>query len=288
MVTVFTPTYNRAQLLKKLYSSLLSQTCHDFEWLIIDDGSIDETESVCAGFIEAQNLFPIRYYKVENGGKHRAINKGVNLAQGEVFFIVDSDDYLADDAVEKIISWIKTLDNSRKFAGVAGLRAYQGGSPIGGIGDGQSYVDATNLERRKLNLLGDKAEAYFTDVLVKYPFPEFEGENFLTEEVVWNKIAADGYYIRWFSDPIYYCEYLDGGLTKSGDAKYINNPQGVLYWAKRQVKYFGVFKRERYSAIKTYCKAVGGKENAKSIAKDLNVSVFTVILVKVAMRLLKR
>lgn len=238
---------------------------------MVDDGSTDDTERYFARLLQQNNPFPVRYVKQENGGKHRAINRGVAAATGEIFFIVDSDDCLSADAIEKIQLWVKGLDGSRKFAGVAGLRCYNDEKTIGGAGAGAGgYVDAKNTERKKYNLLGDKAEAYFTDVLRKYPFPEFEGEKFLSEEAVWNKIAADGYYLRWYSEKIYYTEYLSDGLTKAGD-KYAKNPQGTLFWARRQLEIFRD-KRTRMAAIKRYYFAVKGKKSVGEIAGDLGVS----------------
>ena len=90
-ITLFTPTYNRAYILDKLYRSVQRQTFRDFEWLIIDDGSSDNTEALVRGWMDDGNDFPIRYEKVPNGGKCRAINRGLDLAQGELFFIMDSD-----------------------------------------------------------------------------------------------------------------------------------------------------------------------------------------------------
>ena len=280
MITVFTPTFNRAYIINELYKSLKNQTDKDFEWLVVDDGSTDDTEKFFAEVALNEKEFEVRYIKQENGGKHRAVNRGVKEARGELFFIADSDDTLTTDAIEKLKKWVATLGNDKKFAGVSGLRGYSDNSVIGGGGNGGTYVDATNLERGKKNLLGDKAEAYFTDVLKKYPFPEFDGEKFVSEEVVWNKIAADGYYIRWYSEVIYFTEYLEDGLTKSAN-KYAENPQGTLYWAKGQLEYFKGDLKSELSAIKRYYFAVRDKKSDGEIVKDLNVGRFKLFLVKV-------
>ncbi|MGN1053427.1 MAG: glycosyltransferase family A protein, partial [Candidatus Scatosoma sp.] len=97
MITVFTPTYNRGYIIHKLYASLLNQTDKNFEWLVIDDGSTDDTERYFTRLLKQKNPFTVRYIKQENGGKHRAINRGVAAATGEIFFIVDSDDFLSAD-----------------------------------------------------------------------------------------------------------------------------------------------------------------------------------------------
>ena len=114
-ITVFTPTYNRAYILETLYHSLQRQTFADFEWLIVDDGSSDGTDSLVRSWQADQNPFPIRYVYQENGGKCRAINRGLELAAGELFFTVDSDDYLTDDALEKAVRWEAELPKDQKF-----------------------------------------------------------------------------------------------------------------------------------------------------------------------------
>ena len=102
-ITVFTPTYNRSYIIERLYHSLKRQTFRDFEWIVIDDGSTDDTELRFTQIQNDSNDFPIHYIKTANGGKHRAINKGVTRASGELFYIVDSDDFLPDDALEIIL-----------------------------------------------------------------------------------------------------------------------------------------------------------------------------------------
>ena len=224
-ITVFTPTYNRADTLKRLYQSRVAQSSHAFEWLIVDDGSTDNTEELVGSFRLENAPFPIRYHRQANGGKHTAINKGVALAKGYMFFIVDSDDYLTEDAVEKVISWEKSIAQESKFAGVSGNRGFSENDIIGETFEGK-YVDATALERDKHNILGDKAEVYYTDVLRKYPFPVFENERFLTESVVWNRIAADDNRIRWFNQIIYITEYREDGLTRQYLKLLSENPRG--------------------------------------------------------------
>lgn len=271
-ITVFTPTYNRGYIIEKLYRSLLEQTVKDFEWIVVDDGSTDNTEEIFKAIREKDNPFEISYIKQPNGGKHRAINRGVQLARGELFFIVDSDDYLTENAIEKIELWEKSLSATKKWAGVSGARGYSETQPIGGIGKGDSYIDAKNTQRGKCTLLGDKAEAYYTEILKQYPFPEFDGENFITEEVVWNAIANDGYYLRWYPDIIYICDYLDDGLTCGGMEKYKKNPQGVLYWAKQQLHIYSKNAKRKLQAVNFYYCNVRDKKSITEIAKDLEIT----------------
>ena len=278
LVTIFTPTFNRRHLIGNLYQSLLAQTQKNFEWIVVDDGSVDDTEKYFTELLTQANPFPIRYIRQENGGKHRAINRGVQKANGVLFFIVDSDDILLPNATERINQWVATLDVSHKWAGVSGLKGYSEQKVVGQR-NSRNFVDAKNTERSKFHLDGDKAEVYFTKVLKKYPFPEIPGENFISEEIVWNAIARDGFYLRWFNEIIYICSYLEGGLTKD-NSKDERNPQGRLLWAKGQLETFPNDLRKRYSAIAIYYNAVHKRKKNKDIAIDLGVSVFNVLLAK--------
>lgn len=229
MITVFTPAYNRAYRLPVLYESLKRQTCTGFEWILVDDGSQDDTRELVSGWMKEENPFPIRYFYKENGGKHTAINLGVEQAQTDWFFIVDSDDHLTDDAVQKIHEWVKGVDDPQ-IAAVSGTKVFPDGKTIGqcGVLD-DSYIDAKNTERKKYHLVGDKAEAYRTDILRQYPFPVFQGERFLSEGAVWTAIARDGYKIRWYSHPIMVCEYLQDGLTAHVADLTLRNFEGFTY-----------------------------------------------------------
>lgn len=231
MITVFTPTYNRAYTLSRLYESLLNQTCPDFEWLIVDDGSTDNTENLVQSFI-ADNKLRIRYYKQPNGGKHRAINRGVQEAKGELFFIVDSDDYLEPMAIENYSSQFNAIRNIPGFAGISGRRKYPDDRIIGSELP-FAFIDCTSLElRMKYGVSGDMAEAYRTDILKKFPFPEVSGENFCPEAMVWNRIAQI-YKLRFFRQGSYICEYLPGGLTSKIGALRMKSPiTSMAYYAE--------------------------------------------------------
>lgn len=269
-----------------LYQSLLAQTGKNFEWLVVDDGSTDNTEEYFSELLSKQQPFPIHYLKQENGGKHRAINQGVKNANGELFFIVDSDDTLLPNAIEKINQWAESLDNSHKWCGIAGLRGYSENKVIGQH-PFADFIDAKNTEREKYHLEGDKAEVYFTKILKKYPFPEIPGENFISEEIVWNAIARDGYYLRWFNEIIYIGSYLEEGLTKdySKDEK---NPQGRLLWAKGQLESFPNSLKKRFQAIGIYRHAVAKNESITKTAKKLNVLSISVILASLSLYIYKK
>lgn len=209
LITVFTPTYNRAHLLGRLYESLCAQRFTDFEWLIVDDGSTDGTASLVQSFI-AERRIDIKYLSQRNGGKHRAINHGVGQAKGELFFIVDSDDYLPADSLQSIATEYAKCDSS--MGGVAGLDATDGGKVIGS-GLAQEFIECNSMEIRfKHHVTGDLAEVFKTSVMREFPFPEIDGEKFCPEALVWNRIALK-YNLRYFNKVIYIAEYQDGGLT---------------------------------------------------------------------------
>lgn len=239
MITIFTPIYNRAYIIERLYRSLLCQTNYGFEWLIVDDGSVDNISDLIHQWMKNTQEFKIRFYQQENRGKHCAINYAVELAQYEALFIVDSDDYLVDDAVETILKYWEPIRADKEYAGVSGLKIFENRKVIGDTPEfhNHDYIDATNLERAKFGLCGDKAEIYKTDILRKFPFPEFENEKFITEDVVWNKIAYQGYKVRWFNKGIMICEYLEDGLTAKGNKLFIQNPKGWAYYIRNQRKY---------------------------------------------------
>lgn len=255
MVTVFTPIFNRAHIVDQLYQSLLRQTNYNFEWLILDDGSTDNIAELVNRWTSSTTEFEIKFYRQSNGGKHRAINRGVNLARGDAFLIVDSDDYLTDDAIDVVLKYWEQIKDDWKFAGISGLRLYRNMQVIGGRPFFDDYVDATNLERAEYGLRGDKAEVYKTDILKIFPFPEFEGENFITECVVWNKIAYQGYKLRWFNKGIVICEYLEGGLTANGDSFFMQNPMGWAAYLRNEKIYQAWSEREYLKQCLRYYEA---------------------------------
>lgn len=184
--TVFTPTFNRAYILPQLYHSLCEQSCKDFEWLIVDDGSSDQTGELIARWKERENGFVIRCYQIPNGGKPRAINFGITKASGKFFFMVDSDDHLTVDAIEKMRVWCKEIETAPEVIGVGAARGYPDGRYLKGTPprtNQHGYVDATNLERSKYDLDADMCEAYKTSMFRQFPMAEWPGENSLRNKL---------------------------------------------------------------------------------------------------------
>lgn len=211
-VTILTPTYNRAHTLPQLYNSLLRQSDKRFSWVIVDDGSSDATREVVSGF--AAN-FPLKYIYKQNAGKHTAINCGMQSIDSEFTFIVDSDDYLKDNAIELINRWIVDIAGVTGLAGVAGLSVDEENKVMGQFPNNCEYIDCFNSERKLCKLLGDKAEVYKTELLKSHPFPVYEDERFMPESIVWNQFSLEGLKVRWYKDCIKVCKYLEDGLTSA-------------------------------------------------------------------------
>lgn len=241
MITVFTPTYNRGNLLNRLYQSLCKQKNKEFEWVIVDDGSTDETSSVIKMIQDkhACENFPIHYYKKENGGKHTAVNMGVQKAHGDLFFIADSDDILPSEALQVVA---EVWDATKEDLSIGGICGFDGditdGEVIGtGFPKGLqfaklcladnnhiSYIDGTTRQIRfDLGVDGDMKEVFRTSVLREFPFPEITGERFCPEVLVWNRIASK-YKLRHINQIIYLVEYQQDGITAAITRSRMNSP----------------------------------------------------------------
>ena len=230
IITVFTPTYNRAYILPQLYKSLTRQTEKDFEWLIVDDGSTDNTRDLIVKW-QKEGLVDIRYYCQKNGGKHRAYNRGVKEAKGELFYTVDSDDYLPDNALERVMYHYSFIKNKKEFSGICGCRYYHNNTRIGGDLDFDVIECSQFYLRYQMKVKGDMAGVVKTEVLRQYPFPEIEGENFCAESMIFDQMA-DKYLIRFFNENIYYCEYLPDGLTAKMTRIRMDSPRTTtLYYS---------------------------------------------------------
>lgn len=195
--TVFTPTYNRRQTLPRVFEALDAQTCKDFEWLIVDDGSTDDTAAFIATLADKAN-FPIRYLVQPNGGKHVAMNHGIREARGALFLPLDSDDACTPDTIETFLThWraIPEADRAR-YSGISCHCVDEAGQRIGAP-LGAPHLDAHTLDiARDPRLQGEKWGFHRTEVLRQTPFPEYPGEKSVPEGLVWDKIGM-AYTIRF-------------------------------------------------------------------------------------------
>ena len=233
-LTVFTPTYNRAYVLKQCYDSLCRQTCKDFVWLIVDDGSSDNTKEIVEKWMTKDNRFEIRYVYKKNGGMHTGHNKAYELIDTELNVCIDSDDFMPDDAVELIINFWKE-NNDSSYSGIIALDVYKNGQVIG-----------KELPNKKSTTLsgyyqnggqGDKKLIYRTEIINKYPqYPEFEGEKFVPLDYKY-LLADQDYELLIMNKPVCVVEYMEDGSSKNMLRQYYKNPRGFAFMRKVSMKY---------------------------------------------------
>lgn len=235
-LTIFTPTYNRAYILGQLKESLCRQDCFDFEWLIIDDGSSDQTEELVHSWMKENLPYDLNYHRTKNGGKPRAINKACELAQSPWLFIVDSDDYVADNLIQFLLKEIKGIEKNEKFVGIGGLRGSDNTTPKREM-PFEGYVDITNLQRKKYGLDLDCNELYRIETMKKFPFEVWPTEIFTPEEVQMNEMALQGYQVRWFNKVFVISEYQPDGMTKGAWNLIKKNPMGYAMLYNHKLKY---------------------------------------------------
>lgn len=228
-ITILTPTYNRASLLPRLFDSLLRQTNKDFEWIVVDDGSTDDTREVVANLKEkCGGAFPMGYVYKANGGKHMAINIGAERARGELLFIADSDDLLTDDALETVANSWHDISDDKSFAGIAGLDITMDTREVIGSGLPQEHIDCNAIDiRYRHHVTGDMKEVFRTEVLREFPFPEFVGERFCPEQLVWFRMARR-YRLRYINKPIYIADYQPDGITAGITRARMRNPSASM------------------------------------------------------------
>lgn len=247
LITVFTPTYNRAHTLSILFESLKDQNFSDFEWLIVDDGSKDSTKVLVEDF-EQENSFPIHYVEQENQGKHIAINTGIKAANGNYFVVVDSDDFLLENALYTMKELISEIDSKPEFAGFTYIH-FQKNTPY----NPEKYGKKTWTQEVNYvwEFSGEMGYCYKTDILKKFPFPKFDGEKFCPESLIHNRIGNE-YKVLYTDTVLASGEYLEDGLS----AKFTNlleqNPRSamLLYSDKLNGKHFT--NEQKQSFVKNY------------------------------------
>ena len=238
-ITVFTPAYNRRHTLPRLYESLCRQEFCDFEWLIVDDGSTDGTEEIISEF-ENRAAFPIRYHKKENGGKHTAYNYAVDRAAGAYFFCVDSDDYLAPDALCALAGAVQKFPDA---VGVIALKALPDGSILSSRMPDTAQVKSLFELNETYHCTGEFSIVLKTDVARQNPYPVFEGERFTAESVVYDRLGQYGR-MTLLHQVITICEYQPDGYSANTDRLLRSNPAGYcLYFMQRIDLVEGLLKR---------------------------------------------
>ena len=234
IITVFTPAYNRAYTIYKIYESLKRQTNKNFKWLIVDDGSTDNTRNLVEGWLKENNDFEIKYIFQENQGMHGAHNTAYENIDTELNVCIDSDDYMPDDAVEKIIKFWNE-NKSDKLAGIVALDAYESGQVIG-----KKFPDTlkeTTLFdiNEKYKIPGDKKLIYRTELCKKYPYPIFKGEKYVGLAYKYYKLDQ-GYLLAVLNEVVCIVEYMEDGSSRNMFRQYVKNPKGFAFYRIENMK----------------------------------------------------
>jgi glycosyltransferase involved in cell wall biosynthesis len=238
--SVFTPTYNRAFLLPRVYQSLREQTLKDFEWIVVDDGSEDNTAETVHEYC-ANADFTIRYYRQTNSGKHVAINRAIEVADGQFLVILDDDDWLHPTALERMLAHWNSIPEQERghFVGVVGLFAHSDGTVVGKPFP-YDKIDSNAVEIRTIyRAQGDKFGMHVTDILRQYPFPTNLGK-FVPEGLIWNRIAVS-YRERYVNEVFAFKEYRPGGLSARSVVLRARNPDAACLYYKEFAELRGLY-----------------------------------------------
>lgn len=229
-LTIITPTYNRADCLRVCWDSLCAQTVSDFQWLVVDDGSTDDTAAVVKELQDRTTAFQIDYLKKPNGGKHTALNYSHPYISGAYVVILDSDDTLTQNAAETILAKWSLFENDADVGRIIFLKGFTVAEPICHVAHPGIPVDT--LKEPRIGTAGrDCCDTFRTELFTKYRFPEFEGEKFIGEGAAFfpMELESKGVY---FNEVIYLCSYREDGLTKAGKKMRIANPLGGMFNSK--------------------------------------------------------
>ncbi len=289
IITIITPTYNRYDNLIRLANSLKQQTNHNFQWLIIDDGSTDDTKKI--NNREYQKESNLEYHYKINGGKHTALNYSHKFIKGKYVVIVDSDDYLTKDSIAIILHYITKYENNEKIACLSFLRGYNKDTPIEKTFPQKPTISNHIEFRINQNRSGDCCEIIRTEVFKKYIFPEFENEKFMSEGYLWANIAKQ-YDTVYINKIIYICNYLDGGLTKTGRSLRIKCPMGGMansnaYLSLKGNRKLKITKRIK-QAILYDCYSIFAKQKINSTIRKCNSPLLSLICYPLGIILYKK
>lgn len=266
LLTIFTPAYNRADKLKQIYLSLEKQINNEFEWIIIDDGSEDDTEKVVTQLMK-KSAMNIRYYRKENGGKHTAHNMAVDIALGEFFLCLDSDDHMSQNSVGKLLNAVKQCGSNH---GIVAYKCDQNKKLLSDTFPEIEYVPSIYALKQDYNCKGEFAFVFPTELLKENKFPVFEGERFLTESVLYDKLSCKMYILP---EVIEVCEYQTDGLSNNLNEIMKNNPAGYCLYFMQRIDMQNSFKDRVITIGKYICFSFfAGKKKSVYNGKYKNLS----------------
>jgi glycosyltransferase involved in cell wall biosynthesis len=281
-LTVFTPSYNRAYLLPNLYNSLVRQTCKDFIWLIIDDGSSDNTEGLVNEWLN-EGVINIKYYYQDNQGMHGAHNSAYELIDTELNVCIDSDDYMPDDAIENILSFWDE-NKAENYAGILGLDSYKDGAIVSNKAFPDNVKAGKYYELKgRYKLTGDIKFVYRTDVIKKYPpYPIFFDENFVPLGYKYSLIDQK-YNMLFLNKVLCVVEYMDDGSSLNIFKQYVKNPKGFSHERKMRMKYSYRFSEKVKNAIHYVSSSIFSKNF--NFIKETTNKLLTIVVIPLGVML---
>ena len=283
-LTIFTPTYNRSYSLPNLYKSMVEQQCADFMWLIVDDGSTDDTKQLVKEW-QDEGKIEITYIYQSNGGKMKAHNRGVLECQTPLFFCVDSDDYLTPDSVSRILANFPSIIKSDKICGMLARRKIINRKSSSNMPD-VKYL--TMHELYALGFCGDTSIVFKTSVIKKYMFPEIQGEKFITEAYIYDQIDQCYNYLV-VNEDFMVCEYQEDGYTHNSLSLKVKYPRGWALYYAQYYKFYALSLRDKIKYMGYYIASmIQAKQSFKRIIKESPSSFYCLVAFIVGVYFYKR
>ena len=284
-ITVFTPTYNRAYILGKCYESLNRQTCKEFIWLIIDDGSSDGTEELVRGWMARDNGYEIRYIYKENGGLHTGYNAAIAAMDTELSVCIDSDDSMPDDAIEMILQQWELCRGNERIAGLVGLDYADSGELIGKRLPEEEAINAAAL--LCVPGMGDKKYVVRNDLLrTVAPMPVYPGEKNFNPHYFIIRLSKE-YCFRPVNRCLCRVDYQPDGMTANIWKQYMNSPNSFAELRRVILEVPGMTWKYRYKTAAHYVASslqAGGQQILRrSPAKGLTLLAWPAGLVLLAL-----
>lgn len=276
--TVFTPTFNRARTLSQVYESLKNQTYKNFEWLIVDDGSTDDTPQLIRNW-QLENIIPIRYFHQNNGGKHTGFNRAVREAFGELFLPLDDDDACVPNALQCLRQWWEEIPSTirNEFSGVT-CHCINAEGKIIGSRFPRTFFDSDPITAATIyKVTGEKWGFHRTEILRQYPYPQFPGEKLVPDGLVWNRIGMT-YKIRFVDEPLRIHRHLPGGITSRLSYFRAHSPSGTRLYYLEYAK-LNISRKYKIKAVINYFRfSAHGKISPRGALAELNSGLFGVLL----------
>lgn len=279
ILTIFTPTYNRSELLIRCYKSMKNQTNKNFIWMVVDDGSSDNTKEVVNKWMLEKNDFEIEYYYKNNEGLHTAYNEAISHINTELSVCIDSDDFMPNDAVEKILSfWSK--NGSKKYAGIIGLDCYLDGNVIGDKLPEQKSINLIDLMTGKYKIKnGDRTNVVRTELYKKYaPMRVFLGEKNFNPHYMHLQMSKEFDFLV-LNENLHYVEYQADGMSNSMLKQYKSSPNSFIETRKLYLSFpdtsFG-FKYRHSIHLVSSCILIGKLDRALKESPCKNITILAI------------